>query len=197
MASTATFSVQGQASSISVEGLEETMLKLKRAERAERRAMSAAERQIADNAEWETEHMLAHPNSRLVLGTTHAATEADLALFAETGRHCHKVVCNIVCQDCGCTWTINKQDAFQTVRCASCQAKVAKAKETRKVERKSAAQLAEEIKVLKAQIALAKGELTEEQVGDLEVEVTEEQIAALKADIAAEQKHVAEMVAAA
>jgi hypothetical protein len=194
MFSTTNVSVQGQASSVSIEGLAETMRKL---QRAERRAMSAAERQAADNAEWETEHMVAHPNSRLVLGTTRAATEADLALFASQDRHCHKVVCDITCLDCGCTWTINKQDAFQTVRCADCQAKVAKAKETRKVVRKSAAELKAEIAALKAQIALAKSELTEEQAGDLEIEVTEEQIAALKADIAAEQEYVAEVVAAA
>ena len=196
VATNSSISVQGQASSISVEGLEKALAS---AERKARRAMSATERKAADLVEWEAAHMDKYPNTRLVPGSVRSATEADLALFASQGRHCHKVVCDIVCLDCGCTWTINAQDAFQVRRCADCQAKVAKAKTSKGSTKVDRATLEAEVARLRAEIATAKGEtaptlgdvlspdeaagLTEEEAGDLEVEVTDEQRAALLAQI--------------
>jgi len=187
--------VQGQASEITIEGAEEALAKLTK---QARRAMSADERKAADIAEWEQTHLETHPNSRLVPGSTRVATEADKALFAETGRHCHNVVCDIVCLDCGETWTINNSDAFQVRRCATCQAEVSKSRKPKGSVKKDRATLEAEMALAKAILAYAKGEnLTAEQANLLAANmvVTDEEANVLRAAIACEQQ-TAETIAA-
>ena len=175
--------VQGQASSISIEGLQTALAK---AERASRRQMSAEERRADDVAKLEAAFWEKHPNAKApVKGSWRVATEADLALFASQGRKCHGTVCTIVCEDCGGEWLINAQDAFQVHRCADCQAKVNKGKARKGATKMDRAALEAEVARLKAEIATRMGDvLTEgtEVTAEQAAEMTDEQVGELVVD---------------
>jgi len=80
-----------------------------RAKKASLKAREAA-------AAWETKTKERNP--QYVVGSIRKATDADMGAM----KHCHGEVCEIVCEVCGATRIVNKQDAFQVRFCESCAA---------------------------------------------------------------------------
>ena len=82
--------------------------------------------------EWEAKTK--ERNQQYVVGSLRRGTGEDV----ETVGHNHGWVCEVTCRECGCKRVVNKQDAFQAVRCKECQktAKKAKRKAKRKVKAK-------------------------------------------------------------
>jgi len=126
---------------------------LKRAERAESLRVARDAKAAQELADWETRTSARNP--QFVVGSKRDATPDE----ATTLRHCHGKVCEIVCESCGETRTVNCQDAFQVKLCCSCKAvadrEAGKAKRAnKKAEGKSVAELEQEIERMKNLLAV-------------------------------------------